>query len=121
MPRFDGALLRARRKQLGVTRPEVAKLSSLSYSTVMNLERDRIRPSVSSLEALCDALSCSPDTFFAACPDDEIDPRPTELGRDADAWIARTLATAPPLTTRQAKRISEVLFGRVPGDAQGER
>ena len=114
MPRWEGALLHARRKNLGLTRPELAQLATVGYGTIHNLERDKIRPSISTLEKLCDALSCNPDTFFAATPDDDVDPRPTELGRDADNWVARTLATAPPLTERQAKRISEVLFGRVP-------
>jgi transcriptional regulator with XRE-family HTH domain len=114
MPRFDGALLRDRRKYLGLTRPELAQLSTVGYGTILNLERGKIRPSITTLEKLCDGMSCNPDTFFAACPDDDIDPRPTDLGPGADAWVARTLATAPPLTTRQAKRISEVLFGRVP-------
>jgi transcriptional regulator with XRE-family HTH domain len=112
MPRFDGTLMRARRKHLNLTRDELARLSSLSYATVMNLERNQARPSISALERLCEALGCTPDTVFAAAEDDDADLRPTELGRDADAWVARTLATAPPLTTRQAKRISAALFGR---------
>jgi transcriptional regulator with XRE-family HTH domain len=112
MPRFDGALLRVRRKHLGLTLDELARLSSLSYSTVISMERNHVRPSISSLERLCSALSCTPDTFFAGEEDDETDLRPTELGRDVDAWIARTLASAPPLTQRQADRISAVLFGR---------
>lgn len=112
MPRFDGARLRARRKNLGLTLDELARLASLSFSSVISLERNQTRPSISSLERLCQSLACSPDTFFAATDDDDADPRPTELGRDVDAWIARTLATAPPLTRRQAERISAVLFGR---------
>lgn len=111
MPRFDGARLRARRKHLGLKLDELARLSSLSYSTLMGFERSQIRPSIGSLERLCGALGCSPDTFFVAS-DNEDDLRPTELGRDTDAWIARTLASAPPLTRRQAERISAVLFQR---------
>ncbi len=112
MPRFDGALLRARRKHLRLTLDELSRLSRLSYSTLMTLERDQARPSISSLERLCGALGCTPDTFFTAADDDDADLRPTELGRDADQWIARTLSTAPPLTRRQAERISAALFGR---------
>ena len=112
MPRFDGALLRARRKHLSLKLDELARLSSLSYSTLISLERNQARPSISSLERLCAALGCSPDTFFAADDDDDGDLRPTELGRDTDEWIARALATAPPLTRRQAERISAALFGR---------
>jgi transcriptional regulator with XRE-family HTH domain len=112
MPRFDGALLRARRQQLRVSRDELARLASLTYSTIVSLERNEVRPSISSLERLCGALGCGPDTFFAAAEDDDADLRPTELGRDTDNWIARTLATAPPLTKRQAERVSAALFGR---------
>jgi transcriptional regulator with XRE-family HTH domain len=112
MPRFDGTLLRARRKALGVNRAELARLAGLSYSTVMTFEQGRCRASITALERLCEALSCNPDTFFAATPDDEADPRPTELGPGVDNWIAQTLATAPPLTRRQAERISAALFGR---------
>jgi transcriptional regulator with XRE-family HTH domain len=112
MPRFDGALMRARRKHLRVTPDELARLSSLSYATIVTLERNQARPSISSLERLCSALSCSPDTFFALTGDDEADPRPTDLGPEVDDWVARTLATAPPLSKRQAERISAALFGR---------
>lgn len=112
MPRFDGALLRARCKDLGVTSAELARLSSLSYGTIKGLRQNQVRPSISALERLCSALSCSPDTFFAPTEDDEADPRPTDLGPAVDDWVARTLATAPPLTKRQAERISAALFGR---------
>jgi transcriptional regulator with XRE-family HTH domain len=114
MPRFDGARLRARRQHLRVSRDELARLASLSYSFVVGLERGQARPSISALERLCDALGCTPDTFFAAEDGDDADPRPTELGRDTDRWIAETLATAPPLTKRQAERVSAALFGRTP-------
>lgn len=110
MPRFKGAKLRARRKDLGLTVDELAHLSILSYSTIVAFERNQARPSISSLERLCTALSCTPNEFFG--DDDDDDLRPTELGRDTDAWIAHTLATAPPLTRRQAERVSAVLFGR---------
>jgi transcriptional regulator with XRE-family HTH domain len=112
MPRFDGARLRARRKYLHLKLDETARLSKLSYSTLMGFERNQTRPSIGSLERLCGALGCTPDTFFAADDDDDADLRPTDLGRDADEWVARTLATAPPLTRRQAERISAALFGR---------
>lgn len=120
MPRFDGARLRARRKYLGLKLDELARLSSLSYATLMGLERNQARPSIGSLERLCAALGCGPDMLFAPADDDgdtDLDLRPTELGRDTDEWIARALSTAPPLTTRQAERVSAALFGRVPAGA----
>jgi transcriptional regulator with XRE-family HTH domain len=112
MPRFDGARVRARRKHLGLKLDELARLSKLSYSTLMGFERNQTRPSIGSLERLCAALTCSPDALFSPAEDDDADLRPTELGRDADEWVARTLSTAPPLTRRQAERISAALFGR---------
>jgi transcriptional regulator with XRE-family HTH domain len=112
MPRFDGALLRVRRKHLNVKLDELARLSSLSYTTLVAFERNDRRPSIGSLERLCAALSCTPDTFFTAEDDDDADLRPTDLGPDVDDWVAKTLATAPPLSKRQAERISAALFGR---------
>ena len=112
---FDGALVRARRKHLGLKLDELARLSSLGFSSIVSLERNEARPSISSLERLCTALGVGPDALFAPADGDgdtDVDLRPTELGRDTDDWIARTLATAPPLTRRQAERISAALFGR---------
>ena len=112
MPQFDGARLRARRKELRLTREELARFTGRSYSTIVSFELGEFRPSIASLERLCDALGCTPDTFFAPTDDDEADLRPTDLGLDVDEWVARTLATAPPLSKRQAERISAALFGR---------
>jgi transcriptional regulator with XRE-family HTH domain len=108
--RFDGARLRARRKRQRLTVEDVARLASLRYAFVVTLERNEARPSISALERLCAALDCDPRALFTAGPDD--DERPTELGRAADEWIAQTLAAAPPLTGRQARNISAILFGR---------
>ena len=112
MPRFDGARLRARRTELKLSRQDVAELSKQTYSAITRMERGEMRASVTALEAVCRALSCTPDTFFDSEPDDDADLRPTELGAAADRWIAETLATAPPLTERQAARISALLFKR---------
>jgi transcriptional regulator with XRE-family HTH domain len=112
MPQFIGTLLRTRRKELGLTREELARLTGRSYSTIVSFERGEFRPSIASLERLCEALGCTPDTFFTPGDDDDTDPRPTDLGPDVDDWVAKTLATAPPLTKRQAERISAALFGR---------
>ena len=112
MPRFDGALLRARRKKLGLTIQELSGLCGLKYVTLATLERGGARPSVTSLEKLCKALSCDPNTLFIVDDDDDADIRPTDLGAAADQWVADTVASAPPLTERQAARISAALFGR---------
>lgn len=108
--RFDGALLRARRKKLGLTVEDLSGLAGLPYATVMNFETGTWRASVASLEKLCRALSCSPDALYSGEDDGEPDPRPTDLGPDADRWVAEALASAPPMTDRQAARLSAILF-----------
>lgn len=110
MPRFDGALLHARRTHLDLTLDDLARAGSLRYAALVSMERNEMRPSVSALGRLCTALSCAPATFFDAT-DNDPDPRPTDLGREADEWVARALATAPPLTKRQSERVSAALFG----------
>lgn len=113
MTKFSGALMRARREQLGLSREELAVVTGRSHATVTKLERDEICPSMTTLERLCDALEYPVQRFFAGDPaDHSMDERPTDLGRDVDEWIRKTLASAPPLTDRQARRISEILFGR---------
>lgn len=112
MPRFDGALMRARRQKLGLTIEQLSDLSTLSYASVMRFEIGRARPSVAALEKLCRALAVDPNSLFTADDDDETDLRPTDLGTAADLWIAETLASAPPMTERQAARLSAILFGK---------
>jgi transcriptional regulator with XRE-family HTH domain len=112
MPRFDGALLRARRKHLNLTIESLSELSKVAYGSISRFEIGTQRPSVVALERLCRALSCDPNSLFTADEDDDADLRPTDLGTTADAWIAQTLASAPPLTERQAARLSAILFGK---------
>jgi transcriptional regulator with XRE-family HTH domain len=112
MPRFDGALLRARRKKLNLTLEELGELADLSFASVMKFETGGTRPSITSLERLCRALACDPNSLFAVSDGDDADLRPTDLGTAADRWVAETLASAPPLTERQAARLAAILFGR---------
>ena len=110
MSRFDGGLLRARRQQLGLTVEELCSLSKVSYATVMQLESGAQRPSIGTLEKLCRALGCKPGVLFSGEEGDDADVRPTDLGEATDRAIAEMLASAPPMTERQAKRISAILF-----------
>jgi transcriptional regulator with XRE-family HTH domain len=118
--RFDGALLRARRQELGLTVEELADLTDLTgrpkrrVATLEDFEAGRIRPSVAALEKLCRALDCSPSALYSGGEDDDRDDRPTDLGEATDRWIAETLASAPPMTDRQAARISAILFDAPP-------
>ena len=112
MPRFDGALMRARRQKLNLSAPDLADLSKVPYSSVLRFETGVQRPSVTALEKLCRTLACDPNSLFTADDDEEVDIRPTDLGTAADRWIAETLASAPPMTERQAARLSAILFGK---------
>jgi transcriptional regulator with XRE-family HTH domain len=112
LPRFDGALLRARRKHLNLTIETLSDLAKVPYGTISRFERGDVRPSVAALEKLCRALGVNPDAFFSGEEDDDVDLRPTELGAAVEQWIAKTLASAPPMTERQAARISAILFSK---------
>jgi transcriptional regulator with XRE-family HTH domain len=112
MPRFDGALLRARRKDLNLSQKQLSDLADTPFYTLAKFERGDIRPSVVTLEKLCRALGVDPNSLFSGEPDDDADTRPTDLGDATDRWVAEMLASAPPLTERQAARISAILFSK---------
>jgi transcriptional regulator with XRE-family HTH domain len=128
MSRFDGALLRARREQLGLTIEELSDQTGLTrrrrpgdpppipwrgrYTLLMEIESGTIRPSVNTLEKLCRALGVKPSALFSGELDDDADDRPTDLGAHTDQWVKDTLASAPPMSDRQAARISAILFGK---------
>jgi transcriptional regulator with XRE-family HTH domain len=120
MSKFDGALLRARRQELGLTVEELADLANLTgrpkrrVATLEDFEAGRIQPSIGTLEKLCRVLGCDPGALFSGEEDDNTDTRPTDLGEATDRWIAETLAAAPPMTDRQAARTSAILFGGRP-------
>jgi transcriptional regulator with XRE-family HTH domain len=108
MPVFKGALLRAKRESVGITRERLAAVTGRSYGLVVKLETDQVRPSVTTLGLLSMALSCPVDEFFG---DGEVDTRDSDLGPDVDRWIAKTLATAPAMSPEIARRVSAALFG----------
>ena len=84
----------------------------MPYASIMRFETGRARPSVATLEKLCRALSVDPNSLFTAEDDDDAEIWPTDLGTAAHLWIAETLASAPPMTERQAARLSAILFGK---------
>lgn len=56
--------LRAKRKQRGWTRAQLASVVHLTAHTIYKLETGRIRPSAETLERLADALDCSTDELL---------------------------------------------------------
>jgi transcriptional regulator with XRE-family HTH domain len=111
MAKFDGALLRILREKQKLTVADLARLTERDYKTIAGCERNERRPSLELVERLCWALDCGAGELFTPGSDD--DDRPTDLGAETDAWIARTLADAPPLTQRQAAKVSRALFAQV--------
>src|SRR4051812_7136094 len=59
MDAFRGRLLRARRRQVDLTPPDLSRRTGRSYPTLIKLERDEARPSVDTLVRLANALDCS--------------------------------------------------------------
>jgi transcriptional regulator with XRE-family HTH domain len=112
MPLFDGALLRARRTDLKLSRRQLGDLADVPFYMLAKMESGEIRPSVVTLERLCRALGVDPNALFSGEVDDDADIRPTDLGDATDQWIKDTLASAPPLTERQAARLAAILFSK---------
>jgi transcriptional regulator with XRE-family HTH domain len=108
MPVFKGELLRARRESRGITREELSARTHRAYGTLVKLEKDEIRPSSTTLGLLAEALGCSVGDFYGQGDQDD---RASDLGPGIDAWIAKTLAEAPPMSPEVARRVSDALFG----------
>lgn len=60
-----GRTIRARRKRLGRTLAQVAETSGLSAPFLSQVENDRARPSLSSLQVIADALDTTAVELFA--------------------------------------------------------
>jgi transcriptional regulator with XRE-family HTH domain len=110
MDRFSGARLCAKQDAADITTTQLAVGIDRAYGTVMKIRRDEIRPSIDTLVRLADFFNCDINDFFE--PADHSDPRGSDLGPEADAWIKATLASAPPMTPAIAKRVSAALFGQ---------
>lgn len=51
-----GEVIKARRKELGITQPHLAELAQLSTNTLYKLERGQSNPTLQVLEKLADVL-----------------------------------------------------------------
>jgi transcriptional regulator with XRE-family HTH domain len=68
MDAFKGSLLRTRRQQVGLSVEQLAVRSGRAYRTLIKLERDEIRPSITTLCLLAEVLRCDVGAFFGPAP-----------------------------------------------------
>lgn len=61
---FSGARLRSLRQQAGLRPEHVALAIGKSATAVLDFERGRVRPSLTTLEALANFYDCSLDELF---------------------------------------------------------
>lgn len=82
MTRFDGALLRTRRQELGLTVEELADLTGLSKmraATLEDFEADRNRPSMSAWRSSARRSAATPTRCSAASPTTGTTGRPNSV------------------------------------------
>jgi transcriptional regulator with XRE-family HTH domain len=78
---FFGSFLKATRKGLGLSQPELASLAGVSTQLVSNLECGRTTPSVDTVCLLADALKISPPDVFGAGMRGSRRTKPSEIDR----------------------------------------
>lgn len=54
--RYDFSILKFLRKQRGITLQELSKISGVSYAPLANLENNKIKPNLDTLDKICMAL-----------------------------------------------------------------
>jgi len=112
MSAFSRKQFQQLRMAAGLSGEELAQRAGLSYSLVQKIERGNVRPSIRSLTRFAIAMGCKPSQLLddSMAEDDDI---PTELGAAGDAWVKRTLASAPKhMTEDQVRVVSAALFAR---------
>jgi len=85
-----GELIRARRKQKGLTLKQLAVLSGLSHPFISLVERGRARPSLPSFTNLARALDTTPVDLLAA-----LNPPPSSVGHPELVTVTRGSSRAP--------------------------
>lgn len=53
------------RKEAGITTNKLAKLASVGQSTLSDIESGKVKPSIDTLEKICQALGISLSEFFS--------------------------------------------------------
>lgn len=91
-----GQLIRAARREAGLTQDQVAERLGLTRTSITNIESGRQRFQVHVLFLLAEALGVTPIAFLPASPDEHPEQpevvrerleRERELGEDARAWV----------------------------------
>lgn len=93
-----GRAVRARRKEVGLTLARVASLSGLSAPFLSQVENDRARPSITSLQRIADALGTTAAQLLAA----------SETGAEVDVVRADE---ASPLDAARGSRVRPLVRG----------
>lgn len=95
-----GALIRARREELGMSRRQLVEATGLSYPYVSQLETGYRLPSSTALRNLAGALQMSTDELVSVMPEER---SATGRGRDRSGWFHnddhQPSASSAPATT----------------------
>lgn len=75
-----GELVRARRKELGLSGYEVAAKMGVPRSTIFRLEHNQVRPSVETLDSLAGVLDLQPSELLASAGYGQLAALPTFTG-----------------------------------------
>lgn len=106
---FDGERLRQRRQARGQSIRELAEAIDRPPEIIKKLEHGEVKASPITLGTLCVALSCRV-TDLLDDSDLTDDPRPSDLGREIDAWIREALAAMPDMDEEAARRTSAAMY-----------
>ncbi|MCL6635256.1 MAG: helix-turn-helix domain-containing protein [Peptococcaceae bacterium] len=67
-----GKRIREARKKAGLTQAALGKKSGLATSTICDIEKGRIKPSLDSLERIAAALGAAPSFFLSAAYENNV-------------------------------------------------
>lgn len=74
---MDLNVLALKRAKAGLTGMELAELANVDYSTVVNLEKNKVRARLTTLVKLANALDCPVEELTPLLSEPPANPRPT--------------------------------------------
>lgn len=104
---FRDDRLRELLDERNLTLDQFAAMIGRSYPQAIRLKMGHSQPSIATFARIVRGLGCTADELLDVGDDD----RPTDLGPEIDAWVAKVVAAMPPMTDEQARRVSVALFG----------